>query len=118
MPVGYIIPRKPNRPEELTKVLVGCKKCRKSWFEELMRSPDSPCINGPSYIYDACSECPIDIIGMAELVCNLTGTIPQKTCSLAALKSTIEDLNNIGRYKKVDINLEKALNKATKYLKD
>lgn len=42
---------------EPTRILVGCRRCRYTWKEEMMMSPDMPRVNGPRMKYDYCDSC-------------------------------------------------------------
>lgn len=51
---GYNFKIKPLKPE-MKDTLVGCKRCRKTWYEERLNFGTS--INSAHYDFDCCDDC-------------------------------------------------------------
>lgn len=55
---GYYKPYvMPDLTPVSTEVLVGCKRCRGTWYETQMLLRSVPRINSCSYQYDYCDSC-------------------------------------------------------------
>lgn len=55
---GYKFPIKiPDMTPVKTNVLVGCRRCKNTWSEEMMLPKDGCRINSTSYQYDCCDKC-------------------------------------------------------------
>lgn len=57
---GYRLPTKVDHTPVREKVLVGCRRCRNTWKEEMELFKDTPRINSAMLIYDCCDKCITD----------------------------------------------------------